>query len=132
MKYLLDTDICIYLINKKHQNLAQRIVEVPSGDICVSSITQAELEYGVSKSRDKVKNSQALSKFLAVISVESFDSLAAVSYGQIRADLESRGETIGGMDLLIAGHAKSRGYTVVTNNVREYSRIEGLSVENWV
>ena len=132
MKYMLDTDTCIYLINKKHPELAQKIINVPYENICISSITQAELEYGVSKSLNPAKNAQALTKFLSVINVVNFDSNAAISYGEVRANLERKGKVIGSMDMLIAGHAKSNGFIVVTNNVDEFERVEGIIIENWV
>jgi tRNA(fMet)-specific endonuclease VapC len=128
---MLDTNICIYLINNKLPELAKRITEIPNEQICVSSITQAELEYGVAKSQNRLKNAQALAKFLSVMNVLSFDSNASVEYGEIRADLERRGMSIGPLDMLIAGHAKSLGYIVVTNNTREFARVDGLSVEDW-
>ena len=129
--YMLDTNICIYLINSKHPGLAQKIADVPGEDICISAITQAELEYGVSKSRDPLKNALALGKFLSVISVIEFDTNAAEAYGSIRADLEKKGQIIGQLDMLIAGHAKSKGFIMVTNNIREFGRIAGLATENW-
>ena len=130
--YMLDTNICIFLINNKHPEIARKITDIPSEKICVSTITQAELEFGVAKSRKPAKNAQALAKFLSVIRVLDFDTRAAEVYGEIRVDLERRGETIGYMDMLIAAHAKSSGYTIVTNNIREFDRIDGLQVENWV
>ena len=130
--YMLDTTICVYLINKKHLGLAQKIAEVPIEKICISTITQAELEFGVAKSQNSAKNAQALMKFLSTISVIDFDTQAAETYGEIRADLQRKGSVIGHMDMLIAAHAKSKGFVIVTNNVREFERVEGLVLENWV
>ena len=129
--YMLDTNICIFLINSKHPGLAQKIADIPFDEICVSTITQSELEYGVSKSRHKVKNAQALAKFLSTVAVLAYDTKAAEAYGDIRADLERKGQLIGPLDMLIAGHAVSKGLIVVTNNVGEFGRVEGLKVEDW-
>ena len=129
--YMLDTNICIYLINNKHPELAQKIANVPSDNIYISTITQAELEYGVSKSKNPVKNALALAKFLSVIRVIDFNTEAAQAYGDIRADLEQKGKLIGLMDMLIAGHAKSKGFIIITNNIREFERVERLNLENW-
>ena len=130
--YMLDTNICVYLINKKNPELAGRIADVPSEQICISTITQAELALGVAKSQNPAKNAAALTKFLSAINVLPFDSEASEQYGEIRAELEKRGEVIGNMDMLIAAHAKSKGFVIVTNNVREFERVEGLNLENWV
>ena len=130
--YMLDTDICIYLINNKNPELARRIISIPRERLCMSIITYAELEYGVSKSKHVEKNSQALKKFASVIGVADFDNEAAVEYGRIRTALELKGQPIGVLDMLIASHAKSRGDTIITNNCREFDKVDGLRVENWV
>ena len=129
--YMLDTNICIYLINNRSPGLAKKIAEVESEHIYISTITQAELEYGVSKSKNPGKNALALAKFLSVVSVMDFDTKAAQAFGEIRADLEQKGKIIGLMDMLIAGHAKSKGFVIITNNIREFERVEGLNLENW-
>jgi len=129
--YMLDTDICIYIINTKSIELAKKISSAPADKICISTISQAELEYGVSKSQQPAKNAQALAKFLSVLKVVNFDDEAAQIYGEIRANLERKGTVIGNMDMLIAGHAKSKGYILVTNNEQEFNRVDGLIVENW-
>jgi len=129
--YLLDTNTCIFLINKKSQELAMKIADVAIDEICVSTITQSELAYGVSKSQYKTKNAQALAKFLSTVTVLDYDTKAAEVYGEIRADLERKGEIIGPLDMLIAGHAKSAGLVIVTNNVREFKCVDGLMVEDW-
>ena len=129
---MLDTNICIYLINNKFPELARRIDEIPIDSICISAITQAELELGVFKSQNQAKNAQALVKFLSVINVMDFDTKAAAAYGEIRADLERKESPIGHMDMLIAAHALSHGYTIVTNNPREFERVQGLELENWL
>ena len=132
MNYLLDTNICIYLIKKKPQSVLARFNEHAVGVIGISTISVAELSYGVHKGRLQDQNQQALLQFLAPLVIAEFDSDAAFTYGQIRADLEVQGSPIGSLDTLIAGHALSLGATVVTNNEREFSRVPKLRVENWV
>ena len=105
--------------------------EVNPEDVCISSVTYAELVYGVEKSSAVEKNRIALSVMLSNIEIVDFDSKAADEYGKIRADLERKGIPIGPLDMLIAAHARSLGYTIVTNNVREFIRVEGLEVANW-
>lgn len=129
--WLLDTNICIYLIKGKPQPLLNRLREVDINTIAVSSITVAELQYGVAKSARPEQNALALAAFLAPLGVEPFDDAAAAVYGSIRAGLERAGKPIGSLDMLIAAHALALGRTVVTNNVREFDRVAGLKVENW-
>lgn len=132
MKYLLDTNICIYIIKTSPPSVIEKFHSLKVGDIGVSSITLAELEYGVSKSAYKAKNQEALNQFIIPLEVLSFDCLAAKSYGEIRSALEQRGKTIGSMDMMIAAHALSQDIILVTNDEKEFSRIHGLKVENWV
>ena len=108
-----------------------RLQEHDPIDICISSVTYAELVHGVEKSKAIEKNRVALALLLANIEIMNFDSLAAESYGKIRADLEKAGTPIGPLELMIAGHAKALGYTVVTNNTKEFDRVKGLKLENW-
>ena len=131
MQYLLDTNICIYLIKQKPPKVLARFQTLALTDIGISSITVAELEYGVCKSQQQEKNRSALMQFLIALEIVEFDQAAATLYGSIRSDLESRGLVIGAMDMLIAAHALSLGVTLVSNNVREFSRIANLSLENW-
>ncbi|MFE4108359.1 type II toxin-antitoxin system tRNA(fMet)-specific endonuclease VapC [Almyronema epifaneia] len=131
MQYLLDTNICIYLIKQKPPKVLARFNTLALSDIGISSITVAELEYGVCKSQQHEKNRSALMQFLIPLEIVEFDQAAATLYGSIRSDLESRGLVIGAMDMLIAAHALSLGVTLVSNNVREFSRIDNLSLENW-
>ena len=131
MKYLLDTNICIYLIKQKPPKVLARFNTLDLSDIGISSITVAELEYGVCKSQQQEKNRSALMQFLLPLEIVEFDQAAATLYGSIRSNLESRGLVIGAMDMLIAAHALSLGVTLVSNNVREFSRIANLSLENW-
>jgi tRNA(fMet)-specific endonuclease VapC len=132
MKYLLDTNICIYLIRKKPMPVITKFNEHSVGDIGVSSISVAELSYGVQKSQLRDQNQKALLQFLAPLIIAGFDADAAFTYGEIRAELEDQGTPIGSLDTLIAGHAVSLGATLVTNNEREFIRVPKLKVENWV
>ena len=132
MNYFLDTNICIYIIKKNPQSVFNRLLEIPPHQLSVSAISVAELEYGVRKSSQPEKNQLALKNFLKPLSVLSFDFNATIEYGMIRSNLEKKGIPIGPLDLLIAAHAKSLNYTLVTNNEKEFSRIEGLKIENWV
>lgn len=132
MKYMLDTNICIFVIKHKPENVIRKFIEHNPEDLCISSITYAELMHGVEKSQARERNRLAIALFLSPISIVDFDALAAEEYGRIRADLEAKGKPIGPMDMLIAGHAKSKGLILVTNNTREFTRVEGLTVEDWV
>ena len=132
MRYMLDTNICIYVIKNKPKEVIERLKEHEPSEICISSVTYAELIYGVEKSKAVNKNRIALTLLLADIEILSFDANAAESYGEIRAELERKGTPIGPLDMMIAGHTKSLGYTVVTNNIKEFERIVGLRFENWV
>jgi len=129
--WLLDTNICIYLIKKKPEQVFRRLRAVDIATVSISAVTVAELQYGVAKSARAEQNALALAAFLAPLVVEPFDDDAAARYGVVRADLERAGTPIGSMDLLIAAHALALGRTVVTNNVREFERVAGLKVENW-
>lgn len=128
---MLDTNICIYVIKHKPEKVFQKLQEVDPSDVCISSVTYAELVHGVEKSAAVDKNRVALSIFLANIEILDFDVNAAEGYGKIRADLEKNGTPIGPLDMMIAGHARSLDYTVVTNNVKEFKRVSGLKIENW-
>ncbi|MCI0613772.1 type II toxin-antitoxin system VapC family toxin [bacterium] len=131
MNYLLDTNICIYIIKRNYPSLAQKIQAFSLQQLSVSSITVAELYYGAMKSSNPQKNEAALIEFLQPFSIKEFDKRAALEYGKVRNDLEKKGMLVGPMDLLIASHALSMNFTVVTNNEREFRRVEGLLVENW-
>ena len=131
MRYMLDTNICIYAIKHKPEQVFMRLQEHDPIDICISSVTYAELVHGVEKSKAIEKNRVALALLLANIEIMNFDSLAAESYGKIRADLEKAGTPIGPLDMMIAGHAMALGYTMVTNNTKEFERVKGLKLENW-
>ena len=131
MRYMLDTNICIYAIKNKPESVLRRLKEHDPAEICISSITYAELVHGVEKSQAREKNRLALALLLSRIEIIDFDDRAGECYGAIRADLERKGTPIGVMDMLIAGHALSLGYTIVTNNTREFERVNGLAIENW-
>jgi tRNA(fMet)-specific endonuclease VapC len=128
---MLDTNICIYTIKHKPEKVFQRLQEIDPEDICVSSVTYAELVHGVEKSAAVEKNRLALLMLLANIEILNFDVDAADCYGKIKADLDKKGTPIDPLDMMIAGHAMSMGYAVVTNNVKEFSRVQGLILENW-
>jgi len=131
MRYLLDTDICIYIINERPIQAMARFRRERIGDIGVSSLTAAELAYGAEKS-GSARNRQALEKFLAPLEIAAFDETAFRHYGRLRADLERRGQLIGSMDMLIAAHALALNAILVTNNTREFERVSDLYLENWV
>jgi tRNA(fMet)-specific endonuclease VapC len=132
MRYMLDTNICIYLIKHKPPQVFEKLQEHNPDEICISAVTYAELVHGVEKSKAVERNRLALTILLSNIEILDFDMKAAEEYGRIRADLEKKGTPIGPLDMMIAGHAKSLGYTVVTNNLGEFKRVEGLQYENWV
>ena len=131
MKVLLDTDICIYTINRRIPGALERLRAYSLGDVGVSAITYAELRFGVENSARAAKNLELLERFLLPIEVLPFDAEAGRWYGRARMQLQRVGLPIGGNDLLIAAHALSLGVTLVTNNVREFERVEGLHVELW-
>ena len=132
MRYMLDTNICIYSIKHKPKKVFFQLQKHDPAEICISSVTYAELVHGVEKSQAIGKNRLALALLLANIEILDFDAAAAESYGKIRADLEKKGTPIGPLDMMIAGHAISLNYTVVTNNIKEFSRVKDLKLENWV
>lgn len=130
--YILDTNICIYIIKKKPSTVFNRFKELPLGAVGISSITLAEMQYGISKSTKPIKNREALDQFLLPLDILDFNALAAIEYGEIRSTLEKEGTPIGSLDMLIAAHAKSVGSVLVTNNIKEFGRVAGLKIENWV
>lgn len=131
MTYMLDTNICIYIMKKRPENVLQRFKKEIDSEICISSITLAELEYGMKHSSDPERNEQALLKFLAPLTILPFDERAAYEYGGIRDQLQKKGTPIGPLDMLIAGHAKAEKLILVTNNMREFERVPSLELENW-
>ncbi|PIP41844.1 MAG: VapC toxin family PIN domain ribonuclease [Desulfobacterales bacterium CG23_combo_of_CG06-09_8_20_14_all_51_8] len=133
MKYLLDTNICIYVINEKPWQVLRKFEQYPVQDFAISSVTHAELQYGVAKSTHKARNQEALDEFLLPLTILPFHGRKLVEqYGKIRTFLESKGKRIGPLDTLIAAHAVSLDLTIITNNITEFSRIPNLKCENWV
>jgi len=131
MEYLLDTNICIYIIKQKPAIVLEKFKKFPLGSIGISTITLAELQYGIQKSSYPDKNQTALNQFLIPLEIFDFDYNATIEYGLIRAGLEKNGTPIGPLDTLIGAHARSLGLTIVTNNEKEFKRISGLNIENW-
>ena len=132
MRYMLDTNICIYLIKRQPREMIDKFQGIAPGKIAISSVTVAEMMYGVAKSQHKEKNKSALESFLAPLEIVDFDFKAAQHYGTVRIDLEKMGTPIGAYDLMIAAHALSLDLVLVTNNEREFQRISDLIIENWV
>lgn len=131
MKYMLDTNICIYAKKNKPKEVIKHILLHKSDELCISAITYGELMHGVEKSTYREKNFLALSLFLSSITILQFDGIAAEKYGLVRAKLETMGTPIGPMDTLIAAHALSKDLILVTNNTREFCRVDGLRLEDW-
>ena len=132
MSYLIDTNICIYLINQKPQAIIDKLKTLEANEIFISSISVAELEYGVANSANKAKNAQRLFEFLMPMEILAFAEESTRIYGNIRADLKRRGQIIGALDTLIAAQAIAYSLTLVTNNEKEFRRVKGLSVVNWL
>ncbi|GHU91585.1 ribonuclease VapC [Clostridia bacterium] len=131
MKYMLDSNICIAII-RRDKRVTDIFNAAREHGVCVSAITLAELEVGVVKSVKSEQNRVTLSAFMALVTVLPFDELVTETYGKVRAELERKGRTIGALDTLIAAHAKFTGLTLVTNNTREFVRVEGLQLEDWI
>jgi tRNA(fMet)-specific endonuclease VapC len=129
--YLLDTNICIYIINSRSQKAAEVFASKPPFSILLSAVTLAELEYGASKSSNRERNRFALVNFAAPFEIVPFTDSDAEVFGVIRAELEREGRVIGPYDMQIAAQALSRNMTLVTNNIKEFERIPGLKLENW-
>jgi tRNA(fMet)-specific endonuclease VapC len=132
MKCLLDTNICIYLIKNRPSSVRARFEAYSIDEIGISTVTVGELQVGVERNQHREQAEYALEQFLRSITVVDFDVQAAVMYGKLRAQLERKGAPIGPLDYLIAAHALSLDAVLVTNNEREFSRVLGLKVENWV
>lgn len=131
LKFMLDTNIVIYVIKRRPVELLS-VFNEHAGHMCISSITLAELLHGVEKSQKQEHNLRQVEDFISRLNVLDYDVKAAAHYGDIRADLERKGEAIGVNDLHIAGHARSEGLILVTNNGREFERVEALRIENWL
>lgn len=132
MKLMLDTNICIAIIKQKPKDILSKFSTYQVGDICISSVTLAELRYGVAESQYQEKNQAALDEFILPLEVATFDEAAAVYYGILRASLEKQGMPIGSLDTMIGAHALSLSVALVTNNTREFGRIAGLKLFDWV
>jgi len=132
MKVLLDTNTCIYLIKREPREVLERLREFRISEVGISSITYAELCHGVFKSKKIDMNMTALDEFVLDLEIAKFDDNAARLYGEIKVLLEKSGQIIGPMDLLIGAHALSLGIPIITNNEREFKRVPGLEVQNWV
>ena len=131
MKYLLDTNTCVYALSRSDEALAERLRAVRRSDLFVSSLTIGELLFGARRSSRSVENVKRVARFVAPLRELPFDRLAAEAYGSLRADLAATGHQFGPVDMLIAATALAHGMTMVTNNVREFERAAGLRVENW-
>jgi tRNA(fMet)-specific endonuclease VapC len=132
MEFMLDTNICIYIIKRKPLDVIERFKQTEISRIGVSAITLSELSYGVSKSSKPEQNQVALAQFIAPLEILPYGDDAALDYGILRTHLEKQGTSIGSLDMLIAAHALSTDCTLVTNNEKEFVRIPKLKVENWV
>jgi tRNA(fMet)-specific endonuclease VapC len=131
-KYMLDTDICIFITRKSEPSLLQKIESVPLQLQCISVVTLAELLYGVQISSMKKKNRAVVDLFARHVEVIDWTQEAANHYAEIRADLKKTGQQLGANDLMIAAHARSMGSVIVTNNVKDFGRVKGLKLENWL
>ena len=129
--YMLDTDISSYIMKRSNDAVLRRLQTVSVSDVCISAIVKSELTYGVEVSPRKQKDLAALDTFLRHVEVLDYPEEAALDYARIRTDLKLRGAMIGANDLLIAAHARCLGLALVTNNTREFGRVEGLKLENW-
>jgi tRNA(fMet)-specific endonuclease VapC len=128
---MLDTDTCSYIMKRSNDAVLKRLRKVPVADVCMSAITKAELMYGVEVSPRRAKDAAALTALLPYVAILDFPDVAASDYAKIRADLKKSGTMIGANDLLIAAHARNLGLVLVTNNTREFGRVQGLKLENW-
>ncbi|MGE3725497.1 MAG: type II toxin-antitoxin system VapC family toxin [Candidatus Sericytochromatia bacterium] len=132
MRYLLDTNICIYVIKQRPIHVLQRFYQEDTAQIGLSSISLFELQYGVSKSSKPEQNATALQAFILPLMILNFDQETAVHAGIIRAQLEQQGQIIGAYDLLIAAHALQHNLVLVSHNVKEFQHVPNLKLENWV
>jgi tRNA(fMet)-specific endonuclease VapC len=131
LKYMLDTNICIFTVKNKPQAVREKF-NLHRQQLCISTVTLMELIYGAEKSLSPERNLTVIEGFIARLEVLDYDRHAAVHTGQIRAEQAKAGQPIGPYDQMIAGHARSRGFIVVTNNIREFSRVSGLRAEDWI
>jgi len=132
--FMLDTNMCIFIIKKKNEKVLDQLKHNRKKGLCISSITLAEMEFGIenAEERYKAKNRIALMEFLTIMEIRYFDENAAREYGIVKKDLKDKNRLIGPFDMLIGAHAKSLKMTLVTNNTREFERINGLQLEDWL
>jgi tRNA(fMet)-specific endonuclease VapC len=130
-RFMLDTDMCSYIMKRSNPTVLKRLRAVPVADVCISVITKSELLYGVEVSPRREQDATALRAFLPHVAVLEFPDAAATDYAEIRAELKKRGQMIGANDLFIAAHARTLGLRLVTNNTAEFGRVKGLTLENW-
>jgi tRNA(fMet)-specific endonuclease VapC len=130
-RYMLDTDTCSYIMKRSSEAVLERLKKVPVSEVCISVITKSELLYGVEVSPRRQQDEASLAAFLRYVEVLDFADEASPHYAKIRADLKTRGTMIGANDLFIAAHARALGLTLVTNNGREFGRVDNLAIENW-
>jgi tRNA(fMet)-specific endonuclease VapC len=131
MKYLLDTNVCIQVMRGKHPTIAARLHDCAVAELAISAITLSELRHGAEKSADPLHHHALVSRLLTGVTVLPFDFRAADKYGELRADLERRGQLIGSLDMLLAAHALSESLIFVTHNTSEFQRVKGLQLEDW-
>jgi len=131
LRYMLDTDICSYVMKRSHDALLRRLQKVPVSEVCVSVVTKSELLYGVEVSPRRQQDEAALNAFLNYVEVLDFPDNASSHYAQISAQLKKSGKMIGANDLFIAAHARSLGLTLVTHNTQEFRRVHRLAIEDW-
>jgi len=131
MIYYLDTNICIYFLNNTHRSIYDKLRKIPRDSIKIPAVVAGELYYGAAKSAKRDYNLRIYSQFISMYDIIPFDHMISRVYGDIRASLEKRGQTIGGNDMMIAASALCFGAILVTNNVREFSRVDGLFIEDW-
>ncbi len=129
--YLLDTNICIFAIKKRPERVLKKLKEKISDGIYISSLTVAELEFGVENSQKIENNRIALLKFLSIFNILNFDDSDAIDYGKLKTDLRKQGRIIGPIDMLLAAQALNKELIFVTNNVKEFERVKGLKIEDW-
>ena len=129
--YLLDTNICIYAVKRKPSQVIKKIAENMNDGIFISSLTIAEMEFGISNSMYPEKNRSSLMEFLAIFDILDFCAKDAIAYGMIKTNLKSKGSIIGPIDMLLAAQAVTNNLIMVTNNTAEFQRVDGLTVRNW-
>lgn len=131
IKYMLDTDICSYIMRERPIQVLKRFDTLKMDQFCLSIISYAEFVYGIQRSVNPEKHQSVVDQFITHVDLLPWDRSAAEHYGQIRVDLEAQGKTIGNMDMMIAAHSRSQGMVLVTNNEKHFQRVSDLNIENW-